>query len=272
MGVKIGLVYLTRSSDFEDLKASVQRNQECFGDQLAWILTLHTDSSPDSRPYVLSEVEQYWHPCGSGFDKSLADGGFDEITARHRMLGLAERTCRSRPVDWVVWCDSDEYFCRRDALVSPGDEAELLLFTTNHLRSLILDLAIPFASELFTANAVPRAWAETNNPHPRAARPAVLHRLWWRKNWHLPATAANATQHCVLTVKAGRPVRTHVNHTAHVHFGTLNDARIHEGVLLQESHPYASLNPQVAPPYLLDYTGPGSPRRVVFPESAGVLI
>jgi hypothetical protein len=43
---------------------------------------------------------------GYGFDKAIAGGGFDEISARNKALSIAEAT----GYDWLLQCDADEFY------------------------------------------------------------------------------------------------------------------------------------------------------------------
>lgn len=222
----IGLCYLTRNDDVDFLRTSIFYNHACFAERIQWLLVLNTGPSSPSRLDPLLRILDRRVLCvndyrfGSGFQTAPNVGGFNEVAARNYLFQLASTQARLHPVDWVVWCDSDEYFAR---VPTVDRSAELLLFTTGHLMSKTSRLA---PRELIVPGAKyggsePRVFIDVENPHPRAVRPAALDRLSWRRNWRLPP-GPNQTRHCVLGVTPGnRLLSRALVDRSHMHFGSL---------------------------------------------------
>lgn len=259
-------MYLSRREDLNDLEISIRLNQACFGDRISWLCVLITDGSRD-----FAARRSCNHLCwdtgnfGSGFNRQPEDGGFNEVAARNAMLAQAAALHRLTPVDWVVWCDSDEYFCRPPELDDLS--ADLLLVITNHLVARFPENDLTGSWLAKACPQLPLVYAEQDNPHPRAVRAASLPRLYWRENRHLPPAASNRTQHCVLAVKAGRPLIPAVDEHAHVHFGSLLDQW--RQVPYEQLFGYHRLEPQLGPPFKVQagvYHTPETPRPLLVAE------
>ena len=106
---KIRLWYIT-ANEFSHINRSIKVMAEY--DWIDSIVILHTDSNEPKYGGKLAEIspkkiKEYWTDFGNGFDKSIEDGGFDEIGARNMALYLCKQDGFK---GWVLYCDSDEYY------------------------------------------------------------------------------------------------------------------------------------------------------------------
>lgn len=76
------------------------------------IVIVHTDEKEPkiihNNDFDKNKVVHLWYPFGTGFDKSVENGGFDEIEARNFAIITAMDV--AQPGSWLVQCDSDEFY------------------------------------------------------------------------------------------------------------------------------------------------------------------
>lgn len=73
------------------------------------LVVVYTSAHPPAEFGVLARLSpksvEVHKPFGSGFDKSLADGGYDQLSARNYAISLVEES----GADWMFQLDADEF-------------------------------------------------------------------------------------------------------------------------------------------------------------------
>ena len=103
---KICLTYVTNSR-YDIVYTSVKTMEKY--DEINNIIVLYAGEFPPKEIGELSKnkkIKEYHKYFGSGFDKSLNEGGWDQISARNYLLQLSDEN----DSDWVICCDDDEFF------------------------------------------------------------------------------------------------------------------------------------------------------------------
>lgn len=147
---------------------------------------------------------------GSGFNKSVAHGGFDEICARNTLVQLARRTdIFTEPREFTMFLDPDEFVCRDiqgamykslviDRKYSALPQEDIIRCVYAH--HLQIENRYTGVSPLRRMNRQLISYVDTKHPHPRIFSTKMLNRISWKKNPEA-ATRVNNTEHCVVRVR-----------------------------------------------------------------------
>ena len=101
--------YVVHSSDYFCLDLSVKTMSAY--DWVTDIFIVYTDDEQPAEFGKLKEkyfpkVTEKWQSYGHGFDKSVADGGFDEVRCRNEVIAWA----REFDNEFLIQCDADEFY------------------------------------------------------------------------------------------------------------------------------------------------------------------
>ena len=70
------------------------------------IVILVTDSDYSSRIRLTNKITLYSECFGSGYSKSIEDGGYDQISARNYLIEKLEKT----DAHWLMMHDADDIY------------------------------------------------------------------------------------------------------------------------------------------------------------------
>ncbi|MEL0438301.1 hypothetical protein [Phycobacter sp. K97] len=176
-------------------------------------------------------VREVHKDFGSGLDRAVADGGFDQIAARNHAQRLVEE---AKP-DWIIRNDADEILLNAalDAVAQTGDRYDLITF------------------DYHTLLAGGRHW---DAPHlnRRVAQETLLdpHLATWRRELELydeacpqtVLTSVNTTRHCNIRASHIPSFRMKtVKGLMHLHLhcllGKANACLRDQGTLLEQDLP-----------------------------------
>lgn len=153
------------------------------------IVVLHTDPK---RPDYFGELEEeyfkvteHWKDFGSGFDKSVINGGFNEIACRDYGVSLAEE----KGNEWIICCDPDEFFT---PLLK-----DILIYMTDEKIDKVVELScFPFISPsiyIWDRNSAHGSTFVMHDPHIRAWRSSE--KMRYKQGWR-SKHKTNKTQDC----------------------------------------------------------------------------
>ncbi len=188
--MKTTLWYIT-ANEYELLTLSVKTMAAL--DWVTSIVILHTDLKQPAYyanlENTLWKVKEFWQSFGSGFDKPVEQGGFDEIAARNRAIELAE----AAGSDWIIQCDSDEFYTAdaNSGLVEATEKnKQAVRWSCWHLFNPTYSIFDPASIHYYDGQLF-------HDPHIRAWKPELRLRYQANPNTDFLSNFINKSMHCV---------------------------------------------------------------------------
>ncbi len=175
------------------------------------IIVLSTVGGPLLPEGISDKVIHRWANFGTSRAKSVAEGGFDQVTARNVAVTLAE----AMGTEWLLQCDSDEIYLdhTKELLKVKADYVWLACYS--------------FVNPTTYINAPIHPRLKLVDPHPRLFKPGM--RFVANTDRQFMKTSPNHTNHCVLEMKSiHREYRTKPGVLYHLHFKPMLRGQTHQ--------------------------------------------